>query len=52
MSKEVLKNTKFNRINTKVNILKNKIPHATTLIHINQYNTDQQKLEKEIRDVD
>ena len=52
MSKEVLKNTKFNRINTKVNILKNKIPHAATLIHINQYNTDQQKLKKEIRDVD
>ena len=43
---EVLKNTKFNTLKTKVNSLENKIPDATTLIHINQYNTDKQNLEK------
>ena len=35
---EVVKNTKFNTLKTKVNILEKKIPDATTLIHINQYN--------------
>ena len=29
-----------------------KIPDATTIIHINQYNTDKQNLEKKIGDVD
>ena len=43
---EVVKNTKFNTLKTKVNNL------ATTLIHINQYYTDKQNLEKKIRDVD
>ena len=33
-------NTKFNKPNAKVNNLKDKIPYATILIHINQYNTD------------
>ena len=37
---EVVKNTKFNTLKTKVNNLENKFPHATTLFHINQYNTD------------
>ena len=36
---EVVKNTKFNTLKTKVNHLEEKIPDATTLIHINQYNT-------------
>ena len=36
----------------KVNNLENKIPHAATLIHANQYNTDKQKLEKKTADVD
>ena len=49
---EVLKNTKFNTLKTKVNKLEKKIPYATTLIYINQYNTDKQNLEKKIRDVD
>ena len=40
VSKEVVKNTKFSTLNTKVNNLKRKIPEATSLIHINQYNTD------------
>ena len=49
---EVVKNTKFNTLKTKVNNLENKIPDATTLIHINQYKTDKQNLEKKIGDVD
>ena len=43
---EVVKNTKFSSLKTKINNSENKIPHATTLIHINQYNTDKQNLEK------
>ena len=43
---EVVKNTKFNTLQTKVNNLEKKIPDATTLIHINQYNTDKQNIEK------
>ena len=38
VSKEVLKKTVYNKLNN----LENKIPDATTLIHINQYNTDKQ----------
>ena len=49
---EVVKNAKFNTLETKVNNLEKKIPDATTLIHINQYNTDKQNLEKKIGDVD
>ena len=37
---EVVKNTKFNTIKIEVNSLEKKIPDATTLIHINEYNTD------------
>ena len=37
---EVIKNTKFNTLKTKVNSLEKKIPDATTLFHINQYNTN------------
>ena len=33
---------------TKVKNLENKIPDATTVIHINKYNTDQQNLEKNL----
>ena len=49
---EVVKNTKFNTLKTKVNSLEKKIPDATTLIHINQYSIDKQSLEKKIGDVD
>ena len=48
----VVKNTKFNTQKTKVNNLEKKFPDATTLIHINQYNTDKQNLEKKIGDLD
>ena len=46
LSKKVLKNTKFNPLNMKVNNLEKKIPDASTLIQINQYNIDKQSLEK------
>ena len=49
---EVVKNREFNTLKTKVNRSEKKIPEATTLIHINQYNTDKQNLEKKIEDVD
>ena len=49
---EVVKNAKFNTLNTKVNNLERKIPDATILIHINQCNTDKQNLEKNIGGVD
>ena len=40
---EVVKNTKFNTLKTKVKNLEKNIPDATTLIHINQFNTGKQK---------
>ena len=43
---EAIKNTKFNTLKTKVNNLEKKIPDGTALIHISQYNTDKQNLEK------
>ena len=49
---EVIKNTKFDTLKTKINNLEKKIPDATTLIHINQDNTDKQNLEKKIGNVD
>ena len=49
---KVVKNTKFNTLKTTVNNLEKKIPDASTLIHINQYNADKQNLEKTIGDVD
>ena len=52
VDKQVRKNTNFNTLKTKVNILEKKISEATTLIHINQYNTDKLNLEKKIEDVD
>ena len=43
---ELVKNTKFNTLTTKVNKLDKKKPDATALIHINKYNTYKQSLEK------
>ena len=54
MSKEVVENTKFNKLNMKINSLEDKILDATTyivtihIIHIDQYNTDKQSLEKKL----
>ena len=52
VDKKVVKNTKFITLKTKVNDKEKKIPDATTLIHINQYNLDQQNLKKKNGDVD
>ena len=41
---EVVKNTKFNTLNSKVSNLETKIPDAPTLIHINQYKTQIRKI--------
>ena len=49
---EVAKSTKFNTLKTNINNLEKKIPEATTLIYINQYNTDKRKLERKNGDVD
>ena len=43
---EVVKNTKFNTLKTKVNSLKKKFPDVTTIISMNQYNTDKRNLQK------
>ena len=48
----MLKTQKFNKPNPEVNNLEKKIPDATTLIHLTQYNIDKQNLEKKIGDVD
>ena len=37
---EVVKNSKFSTLNTKVNGLEKKIYDATSIVYINQYNTD------------
>ena len=48
----VVKNKKINTLKTKLNKLDKKIPNATTLILINQYNTVKQNLENRIGNVD
>ena len=45
---EAVKNTKFNTVKTKVNNLDKKIPDWTTLICINQCNTDKPNFENKI----
>ena len=47
---EVVKNTKFNTIKTKVNNLEKKF--LMQLIHINQCNTEQTKFREKVRHVD
>ena len=46
---EVIKNTNFNTLSKKVNNLVKKVSDATTLIHINKYNTDKQNIEKKLQ---
>ena len=46
---EVAKDTKFNILMTKVNNFEKEIANGTTVIHINQYNTDKQNSEKKIQ---
>ena len=52
ISKKVVKKTKYNKLNMKVNSLENKVPDISTWIYINEYNTDKQGLEKKIKDFD
>ena len=52
VANEVVKDTKFNTLKTKVNSLEKKTPDPTTLIHINQYNTDKKNLEEKTGDID
>ena len=49
---KVVKSIKLNTLKTKVNNLEKKIPDPKTSIHINQYNTYKQNLEKKNGDVD
>ena len=49
VSKDVVKETVYNKLSTKVNNLEKKIPDTFTLIQINQYNTDTHNLEKKWR---
>ena len=52
MDKKIVKNSKkSNKLNTKVKNSGKRIPDATTLIQINQYNADKQHLELKIGDV-
>ena len=46
--KQVVKNKKLNTLKTKVNKIDKEIPDATTLIYINQYDTDKQSLKKKL----
>ena len=48
VSKEVVKNTKFNKLNRKVNSLEDKISDAITIFQINQDNTDKKKWKKRV----
>ena len=43
---DLVKNTKLNTLKTKVNNLDKKIPDVTTLIQINQCNTDKKNRKK------
>ena len=52
VANEVVKNAKFNTLKTQVNSLEKKLSDATTLIHVNQCNTDKENLEKKIGHVD
>ena len=46
MSKEVVKKTEYNKVNTKVNNLENKNTDMCTLIWTSKYNAHNQNLEK------
>ena len=49
VDKQVVRNAKFKTLKTKLNKLDKKIPDATTLVHINQYNTDKKNLGKKMK---
>ena len=43
MSKKIVENIEFNKLNTKVNTLENETSAVATLIHMYQHNTDKKK---------
>ena len=49
VDKQVVRNAKFKTLKTKLNKLDKKIPDATTLVHINQCNTDKKNLGKKMK---
>ena len=51
VTKELVKKTVYNKLNTKINYLENKISDVSTLFQSNQYNVCKQNLEKKIGDV-
>ena len=46
VANEIIEKIKFSTLKIKVYSVEKKIPDATILIHINQYNTDKQNLDK------
>ena len=52
LDNEAFNNKNFITLKTSVKILQKKISDATTLTHINEYNTEKQNLEKKIGDID
>ena len=46
VDKQFVRNAKFKILKTKLNNLDKKVPDATTLVHINQCNTDKKNLGK------
>ena len=52
MSKEVVKNTKLNKLSKTINNLENETSDGTTLIHINPFNKDKQNFLEKNGDVD
>ena len=46
VDEEVVKNTKFNTLNMKLNNLRKNVPVVSTLIQTNQCNTEKQNLQK------
>ena len=52
VDEEVVKNTKFNTLNMKLNNLEKNVPVVSTLIQTNQCNTEKQNLQKKNVDVE
>ena len=52
VNKEVLRKTKYNKLNSKVDDLEDKNPKASTLTQINPCNADNQNLKRTIESVD
>lgn len=49
VDKDVVKETMYNKLGTKVNSIDGKIPSITGLIHKSQYHTDKLNLKKRLK---